>query len=648
METSTSRLPRRLCLIIAMMLLIFLSGCGSGLPDPPADNRRSDADDQFKPTKVQPPPAPPKTVAPSAPANQDDDQYHPPAQPIQPKADPVVNTGDDDDIAGRHSQLPSLPAVLSEWKDADFVLARDKNDPRLFQALAQLAKHSRSTPEEAEMLLSLLRSQPPSKSDSPPQPARTALVRAVTAALAANNTDAAKKALCELFSGGLPAAERQAASEIAVASLVRDESPESQQTALKLLTESAPASLPASDSAQEEQPTIASVQKMAAIVRANASATFRKLLAGAVLEPGASASLRKQYLPVLCESNPLNLDAQVLIYQSQHTGAATRAALEKQFVVAGREALLAFMGFPTDQPAKSPLPPDWHYKVGDLLWCPPLTDFLNLEHQALRSLTERPASVALAATIPSGMMRADFQRTLSRHWSEGPQTLRSSDVTEKGPVEPGFLTVLKSLARENHVRSSQQQRQGRAAKQSLDTEQDSGEGPRPSFESDWIKFTEDLVRDYCRRCHLAALARTAAAFQNGGASPESLPTGSPVPIYPNSTVASAFRFDWPGDYGARLPQLADDVMQVSYVRIEKRVKPSSVVAYYRRQVKPCIEHQLVDGLWLDGLSELTKEDRLRSIDVLITRAKSGSPQPANEDQELTIEILCIDVSKSHE
>jgi hypothetical protein len=650
METSRSRLPLRLWLIFAITVLIFLSGCGSGLPDPPADNRRSAEDDQFKPSKVQPPPPPsPKTAASPAPAgNQDDDQYHPPAQPIQAKPNPVVSTSDDDDSGQRHAQSPSLPAVLSQWKDADFLLARAKNDPRLTQAVEQLAKHPRSTPEEAEMLLSLLRPQTQDTSDHPAQPARIALVRAATAALAASNTDAAKKALCELFAKGLSAAERKAAAEIALAALVRDESPASQQTALKLLTESASASLPAPESAQEEQRTGAGAQKMTAIIRANASAAFRKLLAGALLEPAHSASFGKQFLPVLCESDPLNLDAQVLIYQSRQTDAATRAVLEKQFVAASREALGAFLGFQADQPAKTPLPPDWQYKVGALLWCPPLTEFLNLQHQALRSLAERPASVALAAAIPSGAMRANFERTLSRHWSEGPQAFHAIDAAEKGPVEPGFLIVLKSLARENRTKSSQQQRPGRLVKQSADAEQDSGEDPRPGSESEWIKLAEDLVRDYCRRCHLAALARAAAAFNGGGASPEPRPADSPIPLYPNSTIASAFRFDWPGDSAARLPQLADDVLQVSYTRIEKRVKPTTIVAYYRRQVKSCIERPLADGLWLDGLNELKKEDRLRSIDVLITRAKSGSPQPANEDQELTIEILCVEVSESHE
>ena len=119
---------------------------------------------------------------------------------------------------------------------------------------------------------------------------------------------------------------------------------------------------------------------------------------------------------MLCESNPLNLEAQVLIYQSEQTDNATRAKLEKQFASTGREALQTFLGFPAQQPANPQPAPDWHYSVGAVLWVPPFTDFLNLQHQALTALTERPASVALAAAIPSNAMRANFRRTLSRHW----------------------------------------------------------------------------------------------------------------------------------------------------------------------------------------------------------------------------------------
>ncbi len=495
------------------------------------------------------------------------------------------------------------------------------------------------------MLAALVKRQPQDGSEALAAPARGALVRAVTAALAANNTAAAGKSLCDLFATEFSGAERLSTADIVLTALLRRDSPENEQAVLKILT----ASLPTAGKAQDEQQSDSLRQKMVAIVRANGSARMRKMLANAVLEQTVSALPGKQYLPMLCEPNPLNLEAQVLIYQSEQTDNATRAKLEKQFASTGRDALEAFLGFPAQQPANPPPAPDWHFSVGAVLWGPPFTDILNLQQQALTALTERPASVSLAAAIPSNAMRTNFQRTVSRHWQEGPQAIRAMGVADKGLVEPGFLAVLKSLARENRARSSQPLRPAKPIKQSLDAEQDSDERMKSTSETDWNKLIEELVRDYCRRCHMAALARAAAAYRNGVVpSLEVRAADSPVPPYPNSTVNAAYRFDWPDEHVSRLPQLADDILQVYYLRIEERTKPARLATYYRRQVKSCIEHPLPDGLWLDGLTEMKKEDRTRSIDVLITRAKTGATPPANEEQELTVEILCIEVAKLHE
>jgi len=50
-------------------------------------------------------------------------------------------------------------------------------------------------------------------------------------------------------------------------------------------------------------------------------------------------------------------------------------------------------------------------------------------------------------------------------------------------------------------------------------------------------------------------------------------------------------------------------------------------------------------LWLDSLTEAAGEDRTRSIDVLITRSSAGALVAGDEEQELTIQILSIEVRK---
>jgi hypothetical protein len=645
MQMTESRLPVRLWVIIVMAVVIFLGGCGSSVPNPPTSGAvNNGADDDAAPVKP-PPPASLKKNPPSVSANNGaDDDASPVKSPAIVKS--VANKSANGDDDAKTDAAPSAPVKLDEWKEQDFLLARDKGDPRLISAVDERAKHPRCTSEEAEMLAALVKRKPPAGSEALVAPARGALVRAVTAALAANNTEAACKSLGDLFVAEFSPAERLGTADIVLTALMRQDSPENEQTVLEILLT---ANLQNAASVQDEQPSDSLRQKMVAVVRANASARLRKTLANAVLERTVTASAGKQYLPVLCEPNPMNLEAQALIYQSEQIDNATRAKLEKQFVSAGREALETFLGFPAQQPADQPPTPDWHYSVGAVLWCPPFTDFLNLQHQALITLTERPASVSLAAAIPSNAMRANFQRTLSRHWPEGPQAIRAMGVADKGLAEPGFLAVLKSLARENRAKSSQSPRPAKPIKQSYDPEQDSGEWPKSTSDTDWNKLIEDLVRDYCRRCHMAALARAAAAYRNGAVpSLDVRAADSPVPLHPNGKVNAAYRFDWPDEHASRLPQLADDVLRVYYLRIEERTKPARLAAYYRRQVKSCIEHTLPDGLWLDGLTEMKKEDRTRSIDVLITRAKSGATPSANEEQEMTVEILCIEVPKLHE
>ena len=154
---------------------------------------------------------------------------------------------------------------------------------------------------------------------------------------------------------------------------------------------------------------------------------------------------RKPLLSLLSEPDPLNLQAQVLLFQSESAEAASRVTLQKQFVGASSDALQTLLGFSTGQPAAPQPTPDWHCRVAEQLWGPPLIDFLDVQHRRLKAVADDPYTVALAATIPNGAMRVNLRRTLARHWSEGPQALRAAGVPATVLVEPGLLASLKSL-----------------------------------------------------------------------------------------------------------------------------------------------------------------------------------------------------------
>jgi hypothetical protein len=454
------------------------------------------------------------------------------------------------------------------------------------------------------------------------------------------------------LAGEFSLVDRSAVAEDAVAALLRQGSPESEQLVLQCLV-----AAPATDPEHGKSVAAAAWQdRVMAAVRVRASARLRKRLAEAVIDGTVPVGRRQALLSLLCEPNPLNLEAQVLVYQSQSADAATRAALAKQFVAASAEAMQSLLRLPSRQATAAPPTPERCYQIGALLWGPPLTNFLDVQHRALKALADDPGAMTLAATIPNDAMRVNFRRTLGRHWSEGPQTLRGAGVPCTVLVEPGLLAVLKSLARENqHAKvdsakaaaakpsSAHGHGNGHAKCPRLRT----GETPKAGPEGAWDKLTEELVADYCRRCYLAVLART--AYQTGhSASGQSAGVAAAMPLLPGSEVTAAHSIEWPGEHAGYLPQLADNAWRLDYKRIEGRSKTSRAVAYYHRQLKHCIEHPLCEGMWLDGLTEGGPQEGVHSIDVLITRAGAAAGPPADEEQELTIQILSVDLGTLRE
>jgi hypothetical protein len=332
-----------------------------------------------------------------------------------------------------------------------------------------------------------------------------------------------------------------------------------------------------------------------------------------------------------------------LLYQDQHTEPKTRVLLEKQFVSISREAMRTMFKFSPRQSPASPLDSDGCLRAAELLWQTPFIDFLDLQHQELAALKDRPAAVVLAAAIPNSALRTKLRPTLSRHWAEGPSVLRTAIAADGLSAEPGFLTVLKSVVHENQTGDSPRLRHVNLNKKPSNPQQTSEERHQSALTEDWNKLTEDLVRNICGCCHKAALDRIADAYREGSSPPtESFPDDTPVKPHPQGKVMAVFRFDWPGKYGPRLPQSAEEAMRVGYVRIEQRAKLDRLPTYYRRQMQPAIEHPTTNCLWLDGLKEMKKEGRLQSVDVLISRPNAKVSLPANEEQELTVEILVVE------
>jgi hypothetical protein len=126
------------------------------------------------------------------------------------------------------------------------------------------------------------------------------------------------------------------------------------------------------------------------------------------------------------------------------------------------------------------------------------------------------------------------------------------------------------------------------------------------------------------------------------------PAGIGLAPHPNSTIRGAFHAAWPAKQAGASPQPADDFLQIDYVRIEDRARPSRMVSYYRRQLRHGVEHALPEGTWLDDFSEAAETGQARSIDVLVTPASAKAAGGADDEQELTVQILAVQVPRLRE
>ena len=234
---------------------------------------------------------------------------------------------------------------------------------------------------------------------------------------------------------------------------------------------------------------------------------------------------REAVLALLCEPNPLNLEAQAMLYQSEIAAdAATRTALEKQFITASMEAMKIFLGWcaAQERPATA---------SGLAILCGhealgAAADQISNAGRAIAGPFERRAqsAVALAATIPSDVVVAQLHPTLSRHWSEGPLDLRAAGVPGDILVEPGFITTLKSLRARAAGRRRPRRRDSRRLEGTITTRRlrlrDRSKRMAPSRGTIRNLLAADVIQRYCRSLHTVALAR--AAYHSGDASYDGL------------------------------------------------------------------------------------------------------------------------------
>jgi hypothetical protein len=606
------------------------------------------------PEGLQPAAAPPLGEQPQA----------PPAGPQPPQAAPP--------------SIVLLPEDVSAWKDQDYQTALARQDPRLLAALRQRAEQTAGQEREAVLFASLLAPQAPGKAAHATARGRggtagqtafsAALVSAVAEALAISGTAPARATLEQVLAGNIKTAADNTAAEVVLKSLLQHPAAENEDLVFRALTEFA------TPSGQESAvagvpPALGSVQQKAlALVKPAASSRLRVKIAQLLTDPATPAGLRSFLAPVVKDAIAQNLEAHLVIFQSELTDAATRTAIEKSFLTQSFDALGCALGIPEKlrAAAANPVLP---FVAARQLCGADFAAFLDSRQQSADSLQQAAGLIVLSATIPSDAARSRLHRTLERHWEEGPTALRSAGLGGGVMGELGVLVVLKSLLPRTSPASALLKlpanqsstaavapARGTAAKRapsgkptkSQDTAGKAREQKEKADES-WRKLSEDMLRWYCKQFRAVSLARNDAARKEGR-SPEAVDAwtgGSQQPCFATPPVA-AYRLDWPGPAGAQLAGVSPDPLQISYVRFEEKTRPAHVVGYYRRLLKGCQQRTTESAVWLDGLLAGSAPGRSRSVDLLLSRPQGGLPQSADEEQGLIVDILSVETNALRE
>ncbi len=570
---------------------------------------------------------------------------------------------------------PALPDQVELWQDAHYRLARASNDPRLVLAVEHRARQGAGTEREAEFLARLLQpSVPMGRGNAPagePDPMAKgpskALVEAVAAALGRNGTAPARNTLVQLIAGTLRIDDDAAGATAALKALAENPSPENEEILLAALVEPLKYRPPGQGAlgAGDLQ------QKALAMVRTIPGSRFRARLAQWFVDPRASPELRRLVAPVLLEVHPDNLEAHAILYPSDLVSAQVRTMLERHFAGHSSDAMAFFLGMSPGEPigadgrslgvsgspagTRSPAPripsdPDWPYVVARRLWSTEFALVLDVRLTGIASLNEGAQVCLLAATVPADVVRHRLQRTLERHWDDGPAPLRNAGLGSHLVFEPGFVPVLKAAHRKalegSKAASPPVPKLRRTGTRAPSKPAEKKKEPTAGRETEWLEAEETLIRGYCQRLCSTALAE---AVRNKRQPQARWPTPDrlPVALHAEAAVVASLARDWPGtgdDH--KLAGVPLEPMHVRYVRIEEKARPDRLVVHYRRQLaKTAQVRKIADGTWLDSLEVDDSTGSRRSVDLVITRAQADSKRPLDESQELTVEILVVELPR---
>jgi hypothetical protein len=584
------------------------------------------------------------------------------------------------------------PKDITVWEQDDYASAARDGDPQLVKALGYFGGHFAGQESSADFLATLL--TPPDAATvaedaawpalTRPSPAQCGprnppsgkpipkLAEAVVAALAANATPRARKILTSIADGTLKTAGQSEAAIAALKALAAHPDQEMEDLLFHIVTaQGGPADDPAArDSAKLKSTAIG-------LIHAGASESLLVRLAKWMLGADISNALRDQLLACLKEPRLETLAAQVILYQNNRSDEAGYDWLEPWLAACGSNTMGRLMGIPASltnlarsAPARGSaaggamgsrimgggmgvvtlrrresmltktLPATASYRLAELLWSNDQAGAIERRLRTMETFDKGAPLMALAAATPSPTVRAAMQRTLERHWDEGPRGLHLLGTTEDVNVEPGFVAVVKLLCRnhsaelavgENSLgRNGNRPHSATPATRQL-SESLENKKRQEKLGQEWMDFTQAILKATCQRFYAAARTKS-------GGDRTADDADLPFKLRPRADVVAVYRLDWPAELNCK--SAAAPVLRVHYVRSQEKTTPVNVLAYYRRQVFTGKEHILADGRWIDSV--VIDKERTRSVDVLVTKTSNSVLGPLNQEQELTVDILTIE------
>jgi hypothetical protein len=426
-----------------------------------------------------------------------------PAQPEQQQPRTGAHDANQETVPGAENSSAQLklPEDIYKWEKADFIRARQENNPKLLEGVAYLGEKFPGSVPKAQDLADLLKTPKPADSSTTPYSPNVVpgLIEVTINALGKNGSEAAQNTLIQILNGKLTTDDDRMAVEAVLKTLIQTPSAENDDILVKVIItpeEFRPASSQGTLQASELRSQVLD------LVKDKPSEDLNIKLAKKLVQRGLEPN--DPVVDFLLQDNPVNLNAQLHLYQSEDLSADTKTRLEQYFLNHSSQAIALMMGIPTGvegavsimpsvdprrnqpvgvdprtihpggrerTPSTGPVETNTGVTAGDaakskisdyergaylakLLWGEPLAGLMTQHLSDVHSLEKSAPDIMLASTLPLDSIHAAMFKMLKKRAGDGPQPLEAAGWNDKVLTDPGLLVIMKLLPRSKTLKTA--------------------------------------------------------------------------------------------------------------------------------------------------------------------------------------------------